>query len=184
MKWKYETGESMMKSRLRELDFNHKETLQVSNEIRKYCRTNHKRDYQLLQTVPGVGPLTAICFLVEVGEISRFKNFKQLASMVGLVPTIYQSADTIQMTGLTPRCLRLMRSYIVEAAWQAVRIDPVMQEYYRKHTGKKPNDIIIKVARKLLSRMYGVLRTKQSYCLLYTSPSPRDATLSRMPSSA
>ena len=163
LKWKYETGESMMKSRLRELDFNHKETLQVSNEIRKYCRTNHKRDYQLLQTVPGVGPLTAICFLVEVGEISRFKNFKQLASMVGLVPTIYQSADTIQMTGLTPRCLRLMRSYIVEAAWQAVRIDPVMQEYYRKHTGKKPNDIIIKVARKLLSRMYGVLRTKQSY---------------------
>ena len=96
--------------------------------------------------------------------------------MVGLVPTIYQSADTIQMTGLTPRCLRLMRSYIVEAAWQAVRIDPVMQEYYRKHTGKKPNDIIIKVARKLLSRMYG--------CLLYTSPSPRDRQKSRMPSSA
>ena len=163
IKWDYQTGRAMMLSRLRELDFNHKEILQVSNEIRKYSRTNQREEYELLQTVPGVGPLTSICFLVEVGDINRFKNFKQLASMVGLVPTIYQSADTVQMTGLTPRCLRLMRSYIVEASWQAVRIDPVMREYYRKHTGKKPNDIIIKVARKLLSRMYGVLRTKQPY---------------------
>ena len=56
-----------------------------------------------------------------------------------------------------------MRSYLIEASWQAVRIDPALQEYYRSHRGKKPNDIIVKVARKLLSRIYAVLRTETQY---------------------
>ena len=80
-----------------------------------------------------------------------------------MMPTTYQSSDTKRTQGLTPRALRIMRSYLVEAAWQAVRIDPVLREYYKKHIGKKPNDIIVKVARKLLSRMYGVLRTETEY---------------------
>lgn len=80
-----------------------------------------------------------------------------------MMPTTYQSSETHRTQGLTPRCLSIMRSYLVEASWQAVRIDLVMQEYYRKHVGKKPNDIIVKVARRLLSRIYGVLRTGTPY---------------------
>jgi len=79
------------------------------------------------------------------------------------MPTTYQSADTLRTQGLTPRCLSLLRSYLVEAAWQSVRIDPVMRDYYNSHNGKKPNDIIVKVARKLLSRIYAVLRTETPY---------------------
>ena len=52
-----------------------------------------------------------------------------------------------------------MRSYLVDATWQALRIGPVLREYYKKHSGKKPNDIIVKAAKKLLSRKYNVLRT-------------------------
>jgi len=163
IKWQHETGKLMMLSNLKQVEYQHYETNDISNHLRKYCRDNYKKEYDLLQSVPGIGPLTAICFISEVGNIKRFKNFKQLSCLVGMMPTTYQSSDTNKTQGLTPRALRIMRSYLVEAAWQAVRIDPVLREYYKKHTGKKPNDIIVKVARKLLSRMYGVLRTETKY---------------------
>lgn len=159
----YPTVKQIFLSSLKQEEALHYEINEVSNQLRKYCREHYKKEYYLLRSIPGIGPLTAACFLAEVGSINRFKNFKQLTSLVGMMPTTYQSSDTHRTQGLTPRCLSILRSYLVEAAWQAVRIDPVMQEYYRKHVGKKPNDIIVKVARKLLSRIYGVLRTETEY---------------------
>lgn len=163
LKWQYETASYMMQTNIEQVEYLHYKINDVGNVLRKYCRINHKREYDLLMSIPGVGPLTAICFISEVGDVTRFKNFKQLACLVGMMPTTYQSADTNRTQGLTPRALRIMRSYLVEAAWQAVRIDPVLREYYKSHKGKKPNDIIVKVARKLLSRAYGVLRTGVKY---------------------
>ena len=163
LQWDFSTSSAMIQSNIEHVEYLHYETNAIGNELRKYCRTHYKREYDLLRTVPGVGPLTAICFISEVGDVNRFKNFKQLTSLVGLMPTVHQSADKKTTQGLTPRALRIMRSYLVEAAWQAIRIDPVMGAYYRKQKGKEPNDRIVKVARKLLSRMYGILRTGIEY---------------------
>jgi len=161
--WDHPTAKYMMQSNIKQVEYLHYEINDVANQLRKYCRGHYKREYDLLRTIPGIGPLTAICFISEVGKISRFKNFKQLACLVGMMPTTYQSSDTHKTQGLTPRAMRIMRSYLVESSWQAVRIDPVLREYYKSHKGKKPNDIIVKVARKLLSRIYGVLRTGIEY---------------------
>ena len=165
LQWNYETVSYMMQTNIEQVEYLHYKINDVSNLLRKYCRENYKQDYDLLMSIPGIGPLTAICFISEIGDISRFKNFKQLSCLVGMMPTTYQSSDTTRTQGLTPRALRIMRSYLVEAAWQAVRIDPILREYYRSHKGKKPNDIIVKVARKLLSRAYGVLRTRTEYVI-------------------
>jgi len=163
LKWQHETASYMMQTNIEQVEYLHYKINDVSNLLRKYCRTNHNREYDLLMSIPGIGPLTAICFISEIGDVSRFKNFKQLTCLVGMMPTTYQSSETNRTQGLTPRALRIMRSYLVEAAWQAVRIDPVLREYYKSHKGKKPNHIIVKVARKLLSRAYGVLRTGIKY---------------------
>ena len=61
------------------------------------------------------------------------------------------------------RAHRLIRSYFVEAAWQAIRADPVMQHYYRSHLGKDTKKVIIKVARKLLNRTLAVIKTETPY---------------------
>ena len=45
----------------------------------------------------------------------------------------------------------------MEASWVAVRSDKALQQYYRRHAHKEPNKAIIKVARKLLSRMRAVI---------------------------
>ena len=61
------------------------------------------------------------------------------------------------------RAHRLIRSYFIEASWQAIRTDPIMKAYYRKHIGKNVKTIIIKVARKLLSRTLAVIKTETPY---------------------
>src|SRR5690606_16635631 len=126
-------------------------------------RTNYPKDYKLLRSVPGIGGIVACGILCELGDLRRFGNFKQLAAYVGLISRVHQSGDNSRSPGINPRGNRIMRSYFVEAAWQALRYDPVMQHYYRSHAGKDSKAILVKVARKLLSRTLAVIKTETPY---------------------
>lgn len=163
LKWEYLTAKQTLDSMLSNYHFVDKQIREVSNQIRGYCRKHYKGDYYLLRSVPGIGGLIAAAFISEIGDMRRFTSFKQLASYVGLVPGIYQSGENIKTLGMTPRKNRILRSYMVESAWIACRKDPVMQAYYRSHIGKDSKKIIVKVARKLLSRMLAVIRSGISY---------------------
>ena len=119
----------------------------------------------LLRSIPGIGGVAACGILCELGDLRRFNSVKHLASYVGLAPGMHQSGNNYKVMVITPRAHRLLRSYFVEASWQAIRADPVMQAYYRKHTGKNVKSIIIKVARKLLSRNLAVIKTEVPYTI-------------------
>jgi len=161
--FEYPTMDYCFETRLITYEYIDKQKRDVSTKLRAYCRKHYKKDYYLLRSVPGVGGIVACGLLCELGDLRRFKNFKQLASYVGLVPWVHQSGDNLKTSGLTPRANRLMRSYLVEATWQALRFDPVMQAYYRSHSGKDVKRILVKVARKLLSRIHAVIRTEIPY---------------------
>lgn len=163
VQFKYETAKLSMEILLKKYVFIKKELLGISTLLRAYARKHYKNDYRLLISVPGVGGLVAVAILAEIGDLRKFNRFDDLASYVGLVPGVYQSGENTIVKGMTPRAKGLLRSYLIEASWQAVRADPVMQEYYRSHYGKKPNKIIVKVARKLLSRIHAVIRTGKEY---------------------
>ena len=60
----------------------------------------------------------------ELGNIRRFKNEDQFSSYIGIIPAIRNSGSTESTMGLTPRSKGLLRSYLIEAAWVAVRRDP------------------------------------------------------------
>lgn len=160
---KYETGEMKISYLLKRYEFMHQDLLAISNQLRAYARKHYKKDYYLLQSVPGIGGIVSVAILAELGDLRKYKRFDELASIVGMVPGIYSSGENTIVTGITPRSKSLLRSYLIEASWQAVRFDPVLQEYYRSHYGKKPNKIIVKVARKLLSRIHAVIRTETPY---------------------
>lgn len=159
----YKTMDYCLQTRLEDYDFTDKQKRDTSTKLRAYCRKHYKKDYYLLRSVPGVGGIVACGIICELGDLRRFKNFKQLASYVGLIPRVHQSGDNFTTSGLTPRANRIMRSYLVEATWQALRFDPVMQAYYRSHQGKDVKRILVKVARKLLSRIHAVIRTETPY---------------------
>ena len=47
----------------------------LANQIRRYCKVNHEKDYELLRSVPGIAGLTAGYLLAELGDIRRFNSF-------------------------------------------------------------------------------------------------------------
>ena len=67
LEWEYPTVKQMFLSSLKQEESLHYEINEVSNQLRKYCREHYKKEYNLLRSIPGIGPLTAVCFLAEVG---------------------------------------------------------------------------------------------------------------------
>ena len=161
--FKHPTAKATLESRMRFFRFVDQELRDVSTQLRRYCKVHYKKDYMLLRSIPGIGGIVACGILSELGDLRRFNNVKHLAGYVGLVPSVHQSGSNQRTMGMTPRAHRLIRSYFVEASWQAIRTDPVIQAYYRKHMGKNVKSIIVKVARKLLSRTLAVIKTETPY---------------------
>ncbi len=116
IEWEHTTAGAALDSQLEHYCFLDEQLRSVSNKVRAYCRSNHKKDYMLLRSVPGIGPLTAAAFLCEAGDLRRFGSFKQFASYIGMVPGIRQSGEPFRTTGVTPRGHRLLRSYVIEGS--------------------------------------------------------------------
>jgi transposase len=124
----------------------------------------YKEGYNLLMTVPGVGTLTAMLFLTEIGEIGRFKNLDRLCSYIGLVPMTRSSGEKDRAGDITVRRNKYLRTAIVESSWIAIRNDPALMLAYQKLVKRmEPQEAIIRIAKKLTNRMLYVLKNKRAY---------------------
>ncbi len=139
--------------------------LEISRDIRSMiANEKYKTDIKLLMSVPGIGVLTAISFLTEIGSIKRFPTFYNFNSYIGLCPTEHSTGENERKGSITPRHHAQLRSLLIEMTWTAIRLDPAMSlafyEYKKRMTSKRA---IIRVGRKMLSRIYFVLNSKQAY---------------------
>jgi transposase len=174
IEWKYAPAAVSVKSKLRILQTLHAEYLGCANELRSYCRRHHKKDYYLLKSIPGIGGYLSAAILAELGDLRRFSNEDQLSAYIGMIPGTQSSGATETTTGLTPRSKSLLRSYLIEASWVAIRRDPEMQAYYRRQFGKNIKTVIVKVAHKLVKRILSVIKNDRPYKINHQ---PRKATL-------
>lgn len=144
------------------LDYVNKEVIRLDMAIRQ----EHKKNklLRLLKTIPGIGYLVAFALVAELWDMKRFKNFNQLASMVGLSPNIQGSGDYEGKGVLTSRHNKHLRYLLIEAAWVAVRKDPIFLKKYNELTKRmSPQQSIIRIAKKLLSRIRSVWLNEQEY---------------------
>ena len=119
---------------------------------------------QQLQTHPGVGPLTALAFVLVIGKVDRFQCGKQVASYLGLVPLEDSSGKRRRLGHITKQGNSLLRFLLVEAAQVTVRSDPEWRSKYF-HLALRRGRKIAKVAmaRRLAVRMYWMLRKGWNY---------------------
>lgn len=126
--------------------------------------SEYKEKSNLLRSIPGVGPLTAMLFLMEVGDVSRFKTFDQLNRFIGFCPDSHSSGEKDRHTGISLRKHSQLRSMLVEAAWQLIRRDAAMLDHYKALTKRmKGQEAIIRIARKLLRRIRAVMLSGRMY---------------------
>lgn len=139
--------------------------LNVSRQVRKLGRASrYAAQVKLLRSIPGIGPLTSIQIMVELGDIARFPCFKKLNSFVGLKPTTYSSGDHDWKGHMTNRKHKGLRSALVECAWQTIQKDTAMLLRYEALTKRMTKKrAIVVIARKLLSRIYHVLKYEEVY---------------------
>jgi transposase len=118
----------------------------------------------LLQTQPGVGPITALAYVLTMGDVRRFPRGKQVASYLGLIPREHSSGGRQHLGAISKQGNRMLRMLLVEAAQTAVRLDPEFRKEYLHRCHQKPKAVAkVAAARKLAVRLYWMLRTQQAY---------------------
>ena len=139
--------------------------LQETRAIREISRkAPFEKPIRLLTSVPGIGVTTAATLMVELDDIVRFKNADHLASFIGLVPMCHSSGESNGTGDITVRRHFMLRCLLVEAAWIAIRKDPAMTVAYTEYRKRmNPQKSIIKIARRLVNRIYYVLKHEKEY---------------------
>jgi transposase len=165
------SGKTAFLDLVNELQHGRQRLANLNRDIRRLATQPPYADkVRLLTTIAGIGTITAMIFLTELGDIIvRFNNLDKLAAFVGLVPGENSSGaeDDITYTHITARSHHYLRAILIEAAWVAVRKDPALAQCYYKLTKRMVGQkAIIHIARKLLNRIRYVLKNNQEYKLL------------------
>lgn len=123
---------------------------------------------QHITTIPGVGPVTGATILAEIGDVHRFPAPEKLVAYAGIDPVVHQSGQfTASQTRMSKRGSPYLRHALWQAAFMASQHDPQLRAYYRRKRaeGKAHGTALGAVCRKLLHRIYVVLKENRPYVI-------------------
>jgi transposase len=116
-----------------------------------------------LQTIPGVGPVTAQTIVAAIDKVQRFPNARKLVGYAGLAPSVRSSGERVEYGRITKQGRSDVRGVLVQAAHALLAIKrntakPLQQwcERIARRRGKKT--AIVALARKLLTIAFHLLR--------------------------
>ena len=117
-----------------------------------------------LRTVPGVGPITALTWALEMGDVSRFRTLRQAISYRGLCGDERSSADKVMRMPLSKQRNKHIQRVLVEAAKLAPRLSPELALVHEKEKQKgNSNRATLAVARKMVAYLLAVDRQQREF---------------------
>lgn len=152
---------------IEEYDFISAEVLKQTKILRELAEEDKYRDrVKILRSVPGIGLIAAMEYLLELQDVERFRRSEQLAAYVGLTPSQYSSADKVRMGRITCIGKNTLRGTLVEVAWRVIVKDGAMRQKYdalKLRCGSKR--AIVAIARIMLLRTRRMLIDRKPYVL-------------------
>ncbi|MCK4375440.1 MAG: IS110 family transposase [Candidatus Brocadiae bacterium] len=128
----------------------------------------YKEPVGQLTKLKGVGVLTAMVFLTEMGDLSRFSNRRQVGAYLGLVPASNETGEGQERKGhITRQGSPRVRKALCQATWSRVRTDKNEQLVYGRICAKNPKHkkiAVVAIMRRLAIRMWHVGREAQRGC--------------------
>ena len=119
---------------------------------------------QRLMTHPGVGPVTALAFVLIIGDAERFPCGQQITSYLGLVPLEESSGNRRRLGHITKQGSSILRFLLVEAAQVTVRSLPEWRSKYFHLMMRRGRKIAkVAMARRLAVRLYWMMRQGWDY---------------------
>lgn len=162
---------TMLGSLLRQLDFYEREVAHLDKH--ELVELAHSERYatqvQALVKLQGVGLLTALVFLTELGDLTRFENRRQLSAYLGLAPSSHESGQQSDRKGhITRQGSSRVRRVLCQAAWARVRSAGPDRDAYERIKLKNPqrNKVaVVATMRRLAVRMWHRAREVQEQSL-------------------
>ena len=139
--------------------------LEATKMMRNLSQTErYRRKFDLLMTVPGIGMAVSMCILTEVYDVKRFRNENQFAAYLGLIPTSHSSGDKVAHGEMTFRGNKQLGPMIIEAAWITICKDAGLGSLYLRYKERmKPQEAIVRIARKLSNIIFAILKNEKEY---------------------
>ncbi len=137
---------------------------QIRRHIRRYPDSKHKREP--LESIPGIGLLTAAMIMCEMGDVFLFQDAGQTAACCGLTPHHRQSDSSVRgRSMLSETGASHIRKALFMPALASMRHNPVLTAFRArlKENGKRGMVIVGAVMRKLVYIAFGVLKSGKPF---------------------
>ena len=137
-----------------------------NQRIKSLFRSNEM--CQRIGQIEGIGPITATALVAAVGDQSCFKNGRQFAAWLGLVPKQHSSGGKARLFGISKRGDRYLRTMLIHGARavlgrSARKTDTRSQWINRMREGRHPNVVAVALANKNARIVWSLLSTDQEY---------------------
>ena len=153
---------------LAEYRFHREQIAEITKRIRTLAKSeSYQAHFTRLVACKGIGLITAMTFLLELHDISRFAAALQFCSYLGLTPSQYSSGQHVRLGHITREGNPHLRRALVESAWTVIRYDPFLAEKYARlrYKGTNGKKAIVAVARSLAVRLRRCLLDEQPYVI-------------------
>lgn len=153
-------------------------TLHIAERDRKcvdLLKTNE--ELQILVSIPGIGAITALTMMAEIGDYARFRTPEQLASFAGLVSSSYSSGGVNRFGHITHRGSVWLRTALVESTGKVSRKWGRLYDFYTNLRVRKGNKIArVALARKILVLSWHLIMRKEKFNPLGSRASVKTGT--------
>ena len=135
----------------------------IHDHIDRHPDLKQRRD--LLDSIPGIGDLTASYLIAELGDVKRFQDVGEMVAFVGLNPRQHHSGKKYTTHGISRMGRAALRAALYMPAIVAKRCNPRLQAWaiqlsQRGLTGKQ---VIVAIMRKLVHLAYGILKSGRAF---------------------
>jgi transposase len=138
----------------------------IERALRELAQSErHAAAVQIARTHPGVGPIVAMSYLLEVHRGGRFNEPGEVASYIGLAPRVRQSGQSRRDGPIVRTGRASVRALLVEAAWRWRQLDAAARRRYRRlvaNTGSAKKAIVA-LARRLAINLWAMLTRREPY---------------------
>lgn len=161
-----EALQSVLIMKIKMLQFIIDQKNDFDDKLKEFVKQNLDQQFEIITSIKGVGQTTAEKFLIEIGDINRFKSHKQLRAFIGFDPSIKQSGSSINIKGkISKRGNAHLRRTMWQMAVSVIRYSDEFSAYYlkKRNEGKKYKQAVIAVANKLIKTLYALLKNRVKY---------------------
>ncbi|MDA3812431.1 MAG: IS110 family transposase [Spirochaetaceae bacterium] len=137
----------------------------VTDTFLDLVKKDHKSESDILESIPGIGKITAAHFLAEIGDIANFSRYQKLIAFCGTDPGIYQSGTILKQGHITKHGNKSLRKYVYLMAFGALKFNPFFRDYYdkKKKEGFSHRKAMVALMNKILKTIFAMLTKGEKF---------------------